>query len=228
MRKHWTDKEVDALVLFYPDCGCEDIAELFGVPVHRIHNKAFSMGLKKSAAFMRSEQSGRISKLLLKGAQYRFPKGHKPANKGKKWHEFMSEQGRSNSSRTTFKKGHQPHNTKEDGLITIRHDEGRDYKYIRLSVSKWIPLHVHTWEQSNGKVPDGYIVVFKDKNSMNCELSNLELITREENMKRNTWHRYPPELKNTIRTLNKLKKHINGKEQNTGSAGSSVRDNRVA
>ena len=64
------------------------------------------------------------------------------------------------------------------------------------------------WEEVNGPVPHGHIVVFCDKNAANIEISNLELITRAENMRRNTIHRYPSELKETIRQLGKLKKAI--------------------
>lgn len=34
------------------------------------------------------------------------------------------------------------------------------------------------WEMENGDVPDGYVVTYKDRNPENCELENLELITR--------------------------------------------------
>jgi len=50
--------------------------------------------------------------------------------------------------------------------------------------------------------------VFRDRNPQHIELDNLELVTRAENMRRNTIHRYPPELKSTIRQLSKLKRAI--------------------
>lgn len=42
--------------------------------------------------------------------------------------------------------------------------------------AKWL------WEQNYGEVPDGYWVTFKDGNSENCVLENLELISRGERM----------------------------------------------
>jgi hypothetical protein len=146
----------------------------------------------------------------------RFPKGHKPFNKGRSWDEYLPDGSRIKSLKTTFKSGHLPHNTKADGEISVRNSDGRQYKYIRISLAKWVPLHVYLWEQKNGNIPDGMIVVFRDKNTMNCDLTNLELITREENMQRNSWIKYPPELRFAMKKLKQLKKQINGKEQNSG------------
>jgi hypothetical protein len=224
----WTQKDLDILINLYPNAQSLEVAKILKCSVSRVYNKAFSLGLKKSEKYLNSPLSGRLTAKDTRGFPTRFSKGHAPANKGKKWDEFMSSEGAENSLKTTFQNGHLPHNTKADGQISIRNDEGRQYKYIRISKGKWTPLHIYLWEKENGTVPAGMIVVFKDKNSMNCDLSNLEIITREENMSRNTFHRYPPELKLAIRKLNQLKNQINGKEQNSGSKRPSVRDNRVA
>ncbi|MNR41009.1 hypothetical protein D3C85_1593470 [compost metagenome] len=69
-------------------------------------------------------------------------------------------------------------------------------------------VHSLIWEEANGEIPTGHIVVFRDRNSQHLVLENLELVSRAENMRRNTIHRYPPELKDTIRLLGKLKKKI--------------------
>jgi len=75
-------------------------------------------------------------------------------------------------------------------------------------------LHVVNWEAVHGLVPAGNIIVFKDRDTMNCDHTNLEMITLEENMRRNTIHNYPPEIKTTIRLLSKVNKKIrNAKKQ---------------
>jgi len=217
MKGHpWTETELETLKRLYSDTQCSEIAKILNCTLHRIYNKAFPLGLKKSDTFLESIQSGRLNKLTASGVAYRFPKGHKPFNKGKKQKDYISEQGRLNILKTTFKPGHLPHNTKSDKEITLRNDEGRQYKYIRIALGKWIPLHVYQWEKVNGPVPSGMLVVFKNKDAMNCDISNLELITREENMARNTIHRYPQELKFAIKKLHQLKRQIHGKEQNSG------------
>ena len=43
---------------------------------------------------------------------------------------------------------------------------------------------------------------------MNCEVSNLELITRAENMSKNTINRYPEHIKENIRLISKINKTI--------------------
>jgi hypothetical protein len=228
VRRLWTDSEIEALKILYPDMHGEEIADALGRSVISIYACARIYGLHKSDDFIKSEMSGRLTKLTTSGKKYRFRKGHIPANKGKRWDEYMSKEGQMKSLAYTFKKGHLPLNAKSDGEITIRFDEGLAYRWIRISRAKWQMLHVHNWIEAFGSVPDGYIVVFKTPDRSNCNISNLELITRAENMKRNTIHRYPPELKNTIRTFSKLKRLIDAKEQDSGPEGTFIRDNSVA
>ncbi len=137
--------------------------------------------------------------------------GNVPHNKGKK----MSDELRAKVAHTWFQKGLLPHNTaKADGEITIRKDNGTGipYRYIRLSLGNWELLHRHIWRQHNGEIPDGHIVVFKDGDQSNCDISNLELITLKDNMRRNTIHRYPEELHTTIRLISKIKKIAHEKQ----------------
>lgn len=56
------------------------------------------------------------------------------------------------------------------------------------------------------------IVTFRDRNPQNVVIENLELISRQEGMKRNSIQNYPKEVKSTIRLLSKLKKIINEKQ----------------
>ncbi len=126
-----------------------------------------------------SIQGARKRYNILKGGDGRLKPGHKPWNKGKSYTANGSE-------KTWFKKGHLPHNTKEDHAISIRyHVKGYHYKYIRLSKGIWVLLHRHIWEAVNGQIPKGYNVCFKDKNTLNCNIENLELVSRQENMRRN-------------------------------------------
>lgn len=222
MRNRWTDKDVEKLKNLYPDNRSSEVARILCCGLSRVYNKAFKLGLKKTVEYLNSDNSGRLSGRDTRGLSARFKKGHIPANKGKKWTDYLTEESIKGCLTTTFKNGNIPHNTKRDSDITIRNDEGRKYKYIRLSKREWLPLHVYLWEKENGKVPRGMIVVFKDRNSMNCELSNLEMITREENINRYSFHRYPADLKFAIIKLNQLKRRINGKEQNSRSAQSSL------
>lgn len=142
----------------------------------------------------------------------RIQPGAVPVNKGKKQSEFMSPEGIKRTLATRFKKGQRIHNEGKNGDIRVRHNHknrgDKPYKWIRIRKGKWEMLHVNLWKENHGRIPNGMIVVFKDGDTMNCKLENLELITREENMKRNTIHRYPEELKQVIRLSNKLERKI--------------------
>lgn len=138
-------------------------------------------------------------------------KGNVPFNKGKKVPEHV----KAIMAKSWFAKGHQPHNTKKDGVVSIRTDTtGRPYKYIRLSLGKWKEYHVYRWEKFRGPVPKGMLLRFKDGDSLNCNLSNLELIDRTEHMLRNTAIRrdIPIEIIKTKSLIKKLRKTIHEKQ----------------
>ena len=124
----------------------------------------------------------------------------------------MTAQAIRKTKKTRFKKGDLPKNTKYDGAITIRHNHKergeRPYKFIRVKQGKWELLHRYNWVKAHGSIPKNMVVVFKNGDTMNCEIDNLEIITKKENMLRNTIQRYPDDLKNAIKKLSKLKKAI--------------------
>lgn len=107
-----------------------------------------------------------------------FKKGHVPFNKGR----YMRV-----SQRTEFKKGNLPANTLYDGAIRVRvHKRTQtSYKYIRVALGKWELLHRYNWQQAHGPIPKTHIVIFKDGDTLNCELENLDLISKADNARRN-------------------------------------------
>lgn len=211
MRKFWTKKEDQLMRKLYADTKTEEIAKMLGRSYCSVAGRASVLGLEKSEQFRESEKSGRILKFSKRGELHRFPKGHTPANKGRKWEEYMSPSAIAKSTATLFKKGALPHNTKYDGYTRISRE---GYLEMRIEKGKFELVHRLIWQQHHGKIPKGHIVVFKDKNPRNLVIENLECIPRAENMRRNTIYRFPPELVTTIKTLSKLKKSINGKKQN--------------
>lgn len=106
----------------------------------------------------------------------RFKKGTVPPNKGKK----MSAEQYAKSSSTMFKKGGIPQNYRPVGSERVNVDG-----YIEIKIadpSKWELKHRFIWEESNGKIPAGMNLIFKDNNPLNVKLDNLMLVTRAENM----------------------------------------------
>jgi hypothetical protein len=157
-----------------------EIGRRLGMNESQISSKAFKLQLFKSEDFKYRSS--------MKSA---FRIGHVPSNKGKKMSPAIYKKAKA----IMFKKGHLPHNAVgfKDGDISIRYDHknrgGKAYKYIRLALGKWYPLHQHVWEIKHGRLPKGHCLWFKDKDPMNCRLSNLQLITRGENMRRNSCSR---------------------------------------
>ena len=208
--KRFSADEIAFLQKHYPDEVTADVARQLNRSVSSINAKCFLLKIKKSEKFI-EEQLGRFRE---GGKQMRFAKGNKSWNKGKKLEGLIPAASIEGMKKTQFKKGDLPHNTRSDGEISIRKDKsGRSYKFIRKGLANWPMLHVVMWEEKYGKVPEGMIVVFKNKNTLDCRLENLELISRRENMLRNSIQNYPGEVKETIFLIKKLNRYINGKEQ---------------
>lgn len=194
----------------FPNERTQALADELGLTYSQLANRAFKMGIKKSYEFKMSDKSGRHN-LIEGGKKNRFTKGHTPFNKGKKMPKDIYEKCKV----SMWKPGHRPHNWKPDGTILERIDKtGRVYKYYKVKDSHWILYHHKVWNDHYGSIPSKHVVSFKDGNSLNCDISNLELITMAENAIRNSIQRYPLEVQQIIKLNAKLKKKINGKKQN--------------
>lgn len=189
----------------FPHERTQDIADDLGLTYSQVASRAFTMGLKKSQTFKESDLSGRAN-LIKGGMAYRFKPGNIPANKGNKMNADLYEKCKP----TMFKKGNRPHNWKPDGSIVERADKtGKIYLYYKIKDNDWILYHHKIWKDAHGDVPDGYVIRFKDGNSLNCILENLEIISMIDNMEKNTIQRFPSELQQIIKLKSKLIKKIN-------------------
>jgi hypothetical protein len=91
------------------------------------------------------------------------------------------------------------------------------YGYIEVKIAEprtFKLKHRHAWEQAHGPIPKGHNVVFRDGDTMNCKPENLELVSNAENMKRNTLHRFPEEVRQLIHAKGALTRQINNKLKN--------------
>ena len=193
------------IIDLYPNHSSKYIAELLGVSISKVYNIAWTNKVKKSAEYMLTPESGRI---IEPSVANQFKPGHTPHNKGKQLSVEIYEK----IAPTMFKRGNKPHNTKPNGTINIRADKsGRLYQYIKIKDCQWELLQRHVWTQANGEIPPGSVVIFLDGNYLNCELNNLQVISRRENMARNTIQRFPAELQEIMKLTCKLKRKTNGK-----------------
>ena len=195
------------IIELYPNHSSKYIAELLGVSITKVYNTAWAANVKKSAEYLLTPESGRI---IEPSVANQFKPGHTPHNKGKQISAEIYEK----VAPTMFKRGNKPHNTKPNGTINIRADKsGRLYQYIKIKDCQWELLQRHVWTQANGEIPAVFVVIFLDGNYLNCDISNLQVISRRENMARNTIQRYPAELQEVMKLTSKLKRKTNGKQQ---------------
>ena len=198
----WKSEDIEYLKQHYADTKTEIIAKELGFKVSSVRYKASRIGLKKSKVFWQSVYQGKSEEDKKKG---QFPKGNVPHNKGLKMSADLYEK----ASRTFFKKGHKS-TSKEVGTISKRGNKRKGvYLYIRIDGAKWVVYHRYVWEQHNGSIPQGHIVAFIDGNIENCAIENLMLISQSENMKRNSIHVLPNEIKTLIYLKRALKMKIN-------------------
>ena len=170
-----------------------------------MYNKAGVLGLCKSAAFLRSPESGIFSPGNQKGRATQFKPGHHPHNKGiKGW------SAGGNSIKTQFKKGNRPQTWVPIGSERITKDGilQRKISDTGYRPRDWKSVHSLLWEKHHGPVPVGCIVVFKNGNK-NLHIDNLECISRAENMRRNSIHNIPKELADVCRLKGVLNRRIN-------------------
>lgn len=208
MKHIWTQSEIDYLKQHYGDTPMGDMVACLKASKRAIYNKANVLGLRKSSAFIAA--TARATARPNSGC---FQKGHIPSNKGKRQSEYMTADVIERTKATRFQKGHLPHNTKPVGHERLCSKDG--YVYIKAEgVRKMMLKHRFVWQQHNGAIPKGYNVQFKDGNRQNCDISNLYLISRQEQLSNlNSIHRYSRELEQAIRKYSSLKKQIRKYEQ---------------
>lgn len=63
---------------------------------------------------------------------------------------------------------------RSDGYLLIKVSNDKNIpKYKR-----WVLLHRFVWEENFGNIPDGKVVIFKDSDKGNCDISNLALVDK--------------------------------------------------
>lgn len=180
----------------YPYTRNIDIATKLGISQCLVASIAFKMKLRKSPEFRAHWSSFGY-----------FEKGHIPVNKGLKQSEYMTPDKIERTLASRFKSGNLPHNTVRVGT-EVKVKSG----YIKVKIGEpniWRFKHRIIWETENGPIPTGYNVQFKDGNRINCEISNLYLISKDAQVNQNSIHRYPDDIKSAIRTTAILKRVIN-------------------
>jgi mRNA-degrading endonuclease RelE of RelBE toxin-antitoxin system len=205
-KRIWSEDEIKIVKQMYADNPSILIAEKLNRSISQVYNCANRLGLKKSEEYRRLELQRQGEKLKKAGTAFRFNKGQEAFNKGKK----MSDDLYKKIKHTFFQKGLEPHNTKYNGHTRITKD---GYQEIRIKKGKYRLLHIVNWENINGPLPKGYCLSCIDGDRTNTDASNWQLISRADNMKLNTIHRYPKEVKELIKLTSKIKRKIQNYEK---------------
>ena len=155
--KKWTEEEKEYLKSI-----------VFG----RSHDEILKlMNEKFEYEFTKEQIKGVIARNKLKtGRTGYFEKGIIPWNKGTK--------GVCKANKTTFKKGNKSWNYKPVGSERINSEGYTDVKIA--DPNKWKLKHHILWEKEVGSIPEGYVLVFADRNKQNIKIENLLLVNKKQ------------------------------------------------
>jgi hypothetical protein len=158
-------------------------------------------------SFKRLEESGKIS---------RFPKGHVPANKGQKMSPEMYEKCKG----TMFKPGQIPatcvHFGKPYLHQRIREDGNVERLWFIQESTNKRSAYLAYLCRKNGIDLTGKKPILKDgfDHSRAPTFEDIMIVTNAENMRRNSLHRYPPEVVKLCQLKGALQHQINKILQN--------------
>lgn len=208
-RHPWTEHDLALLAEIYPHNPTRELCGIFDRSDRSIYEKAYQLGLRKTAEFLASGKAGRLDGV--RGMPTRFKPRHEPWNKGS---HFVAG-GR--SAETRFKKGHrggralqkyQPigaERISKDGYLQRKINDDMPFQ------RRWRGVHILLWEERHGPLPKGYAIAFKNGDKTDIRLENFECIPRRELMARNTIHNYPPEIVEVVQLRGALNRKINNR-----------------
>jgi len=167
MNRKYTEEHIGYITANIKGCSFRDLTTMF--------NQKFGLELKVTTMVSLAARHG-----MGNGRDARFNKGHEPTqfrkgmipwNKGKKGINTGGKQ-------TQFQKGQKGWNYKPVGTERTNTDG-----YVEIKIAdpgKWKSKHIIIWEEANGLVPKGHVVIFADGNQQNVTLENLLLVSRRE------------------------------------------------
>jgi len=214
-RFRWATASVTTLRNLYPHHASDVVAKVIGCGIKAVYQKAHSLGLHKTPAFLSSQSAGRIQR----GKQHpsmvanRFKPGMTPWNKGKAFDSG------GNSHATRFKPGRPPSEARNYQPIGSLRTSKDGYLERKLNdthpvpVRRWVAVHRLVWEAANGPIPDGWIVVFRPgmRTAAEADITDdkLECISRAEHAQRNHPRSKSPELARLVQLKGAITRQVN-------------------
>lgn len=191
--KTWSPEDLEALEKHYPDTDNITLGRIFRRSESSIQNQAVNRGWKKSAEYMQREKPGC------------FKPGLVPWNKGTHYSAPGSEH-------TRFKKGQRPATWLPIGSERVTKDGYLERKMTDTGYppNDWVSVSHIEWEKHHGEpVPPGHAVIFRDGDKRNFAQGNLELISRADLMRRNSYLNLPEPLPQLVQLRGALNRKIN-------------------
>lgn len=204
-RRKWTPDEERRVRESYPNTETKLLAAEFNCKESQLHALARKLQVLKSKEFLSEFFRKSAENARKAGINSRFKPGHNTWNKG--IHYVAG--GR--SAETRFKPHSLPKNYKPVGSERF-HKEG----YLQRKITDtgypprdWVMVHHLVWRAAGNQIPKGHVLVFRDGDKTNFALENLELISRSDLMRRNSYHNYGPEVAAVIQLRGAIARKIN-------------------
>lgn len=204
----WTDDDDALLRALAPDWPADMLTRVLRRTAAAINQRALRLGIRKSAEFLATHSQGR------------FRPGQPPANKGVRRPPGWAPGRMRETQFRPGRKAELAHNYRPIGSLRVTRDGILERKTTDdptlPPARRWRAEHALAWEAAHGPIPAGHIVVFRPgcrtTDPAAITPSRLEIVTRAENMRRNSIHtRLPPAVVDLIRLRNALRRKINNR-----------------
>lgn len=213
-RRPWTDVELETIRRDFPRTLTTEIAKSLGRSACSIYQAANKLGLCKDPAFV-LETNRRLGAALAQHPKARANQFKPGTGAGGLKTETARRAFIEGGKKSRFIKGSLPPTTRPVG--STRWCDGYVYKKVsddrRPARLNWEMVHVLLWREHKGEIPKGFNVQFKNRDRADIRIDNLELVSKAENMERNTYHNWPEPLQDLIHTKAVLTRAINTKKR---------------
>lgn len=218
-RRPWTDADVAVVRARYAGERTADIARDLGRAVTSVYQLAARLGLAKSKWAVAEMARRAMADPGHGGRRTCIQPGAVPWNSGvpgstglhanSRKHHFVPGKLSGRAAQLVLPVG--SYRITKDGLLERKVGERPGSSHLR-----WRSVCRLVWEAVHGPVPAGHLVVFKpgcsSTDPQRITLAVVELVTRAENMRRNSLHaKYPPEVARLVQLRGALTRQINRK-----------------
>lgn len=212
--RRWSAQEVALLRALYANTSSSEIAAQLGMTLEQVYAKAYKLRLRKTREYLQHTAAGRLRGNDARGRPFQFRPGNKPWNKGLLG---MAPLSPDTTFRTGVRMGQALHNWMPVGSLRVNSDGYLVRKIADITGASqhhnWRSEHRIVWEAAHGPVPPGHAVIFKPgRRTVNVDEITpdaLELVSRADLMRRNSYQKYPPELRKVIQLRGALNRIIN-------------------